>query len=151
MTLNEINKGKIMHCYLFCVFELWKLIFSPDNKCVTLCIQKGTWRVHVSFLCFFFYKQLKKEFQCNNKNLTSCFDQTCSVLHFMLIKNSKVLLTQIKWIESSTLNENWIKEYPRTSSLLFFLFFLLYILLYFFCVKQILDLQDLKQTNGAIK
>lgn len=56
-----------MHCYLFCVFELWKLIFSPDNKCVTLCIQKGTWRVHVSFLCFFFYKQLKKEFQCNNK------------------------------------------------------------------------------------
>lgn len=42
-----------MHCYLFCVFELWKLIFSPDNKCVTL--------------CFFFYKQLKKEFQCNNK------------------------------------------------------------------------------------
>lgn len=54
----------------------------------------------------------------------------------MLIKNSKVLLTQIKWIESSTLNENWIKEYPRTSSLLFFLFFLLYILLYFLCLCQ---------------
>lgn len=86
-----------MHCYLFCVFELWKLIFSPDNKCVTLCIQKGTWRVHVLV----------------------GYQEKCQFSMLFL--------------------------FPRT------FFFFLFSFIFCVCVKQILDLQNLKQTNGAIK